>query len=44
MSKKTIQLIIRISLEIVEWVTIILKDKTNERNDYHDKQRNSGQK
>jgi len=45
MSNKTIQLIIRISVEIVEWISIILKEKKiNERNDQNDKQGNSGQK
>jgi|GEM_PF-6286966 len=41
MTGKTIEIIIRISVELVDWITIILKNKLNGRKDKNDKEGNS---
>ena len=42
MTKRTVDLIIRIGIEIVEWISIILKEKRGTKN--NDSNRNSEKK
>lgn len=44
MTSRTIEIIIRISVELVDWVTIILKEKLNGRKNQNDKEGNTVKK
>lgn len=44
MTSRTIEIIIRISVELVDWATIILKEKLNGRKDKNDEKGNTGKK